>query len=178
MLTQKRVKALFIYRDDGALVRKVPLPYCKDVYLGTDPTKYAYINVDKVTYRLHRIVWLYHKGYLPEHGIDHKDRIKSNTKIQNLREATQVCNMRNTGLNKNNKSGVKGVCWFKSLNKWHAQMTIQTKNKNLGLYKDFDNAVCARLAGEQCVDWAGCDFNSPAYLYVQENILNNQMEVC
>lgn len=32
------------------------------------------------------------------------------------------------------------------------------------------NAVCARLAGEQCLDWEGCDSNSPAYKYVKENI--------
>jgi len=32
-------------------------------------------------------------------------------------------------------------------------------------------AVCARLAAEQCLDWERCDSNSPAYQYVQNNII-------
>lgn len=170
MLTYKRLKKLFYYRDDGALIRKIKLPGYKNIYIGTDPSKYEQVTIDGEIYRLHRLVWLYHKGYFPEFGIDHKDRIKSNTKINNLREATQVCNMRNTGLNKNNKSGVKGVCFYKRDNTWEAQMTIEGRNLRFGRYKDFSEAVCARLAAEQCVDWAGCDFTSPAYLYVKENI--------
>jgi len=170
MLTQKSLKKLFYYREDGALVRKIKLPHYKTVYIGTDPDKYEQVTICGKNYRLHRLVWLFHHGYFPEFGIDHKDRIKSNTRLSNLREATQVCNMRNTGMNVNNKSGVKGVCFYKRDETWQAQMTVEGKNIRLGRYRDFDDAVCARLAGEQCFDWAGCDFNSPAYLYVKENI--------
>ncbi len=41
------------------------------------------------------------------------------------------------------------------------------KMRHLGCFSDFIDAVAARLAGEQCVDWNGCDENSPAYLYMQ-----------
>ncbi|MDP8268225.1 MAG: hypothetical protein P9L97_05800 [Candidatus Tenebribacter davisii] len=44
------------------------------------------------------------------------------------------------------------------------------KVKSLGQYREFGNAVCARLAGEQCVDWDKSDLNSPAHKWVKENI--------
>ena len=82
--------------------------------------------------------------------------------------ASQSCNLRNTGNFAHNTSGVKGVSWSKLTNKWEACIKINRKKKHLGMYKNFDDAVCARLAGEQCLDWEGCDSNSPAYLYVKE----------
>lgn len=35
-------------------------------------------------------------------------------------------------------------------------------------YNPNDEAVCHRLAAEQCVNWPGCDSSSPAYQYVQK----------
>lgn len=42
----------------------------------------------------------------------------------------------------------------------------------LVVYKnvDFDEAVCYRLAAEQCLNWSGCYDNSSACKYVKENI--------
>jgi Fe-S oxidoreductase len=76
--------------------------------------------------------------------------------------------MRNTGNHKNNISGVKGVWWNKNRKRWNAYIFVNTKLKYLGAYKNFDEAVCTRLAIEQCLNWDGCDSNSPAYQYVQK----------
>ncbi len=32
---------------------------------------------------------------------------------------------------------------------------------------EWSNRLHRRLAGEQCVDWAGCDSSSPAYQFVR-----------
>ena len=45
---------------------------------------------------------------------------------------------------------------------------VNQKIKNLGGYKNFDEAVCHRLAAEQCLVWDGCDNSSTAYQYVQK----------
>jgi len=92
--------------------------------------------------------------------------IKYHNWWDNLREATQQCNQRNVGTRSDNTSGVKGVTWHKRDKQWVAQICVNKKNKSIGYYADFDDAVCARLAAEQCVDWAGCDSSSPAYQYV------------
>ena len=47
-----------------------------------------------------------------------------------------------------NKSGVTGVCWDKSHNRWKAQITLRKQTINLGRFDKFDDAVAARKAAE------------------------------
>ena len=49
---------------------------------------------------------------------------------------------------------------------WESQIRSNNKLFPLGYYKDFLEAVCARLAGEQALGWKGCEADSPAYRYV------------
>ena len=48
---------------------------------------------------------------------------------------------------------------------WRAAIRVNGKLFNLGNYKDKDEAVLARLATEQCLDWNKCLDDSPAYQY-------------
>lgn len=66
------------------------------------------LNGCRGDFKLHRIVWLMHKGYLPE-MIDHKDIDTHNNRIGNLREANVKLNSYNTATNHNSKTGYKGV---------------------------------------------------------------------
>ena len=135
---------------------------------------YVQIRINGQLHRAHRLAWLYVKGYLPENDIDHIKGIKDDNRIRKLREISRSCNLRNTGNRKNNISGIKGVSWLKSRNKWRSVVMVHQKYKHLGNYTDFDEAVCARLAGEQCLNWSDCDSNSPAYQYVTNNIINRK----
>lgn len=76
--------------------------------------------------------------------------------------------MRNSGNRKNNTSGVKGIYWNKERVKWEAAITVNGKKINIIYCKSFNEAVCARLIAEQCLNWSGCDSSSPAFKYVQE----------
>ncbi len=140
--------------------------------MGTkDKDGYIIISILGKKHKAHRLAWFYYYGYWPENDLDHfPDRTKDHNWISNLREASKQCNAQNTGNPIHNTSGVKGVCWSNYKNKWIGRMFIKGKNKTLGSYDDFDEAVCARLAGEQCLNWSECDNNSPAYQYVKENI--------
>lgn len=134
---------------------------------------YISIGIDELEYKAHRLAWFYTYGYMPENGLDHKDRIKHHNWILNLREVSQQCNIRNTGNFSHNTSGIKGVYWNKIKNKWYARVAVDRKGKHLGYFKDFDEAVCHRLAAEQCLNWSACDSNSPALQYVKDHIQTN-----
>lgn len=137
----------------------------------TDNAGYTRVAVDGKLYYAHRLVWLCIYGYFPEHNIDHINRNKSDNRIENLRHVTQQCNIRNTGGRRNGTSPVKGVRPVGiKIKKWSAHIGLNGKDHPLGRYLNFDNAVCARLAGEQCLGWSGCDFSSPALEYVQKHI--------
>jgi hypothetical protein len=96
----------------------------------------------------HRIIWAMHHGSWPTHLLDHIDQDKANNRIGNLREATKSLNATNTGLRSTNKSGVKGVYWSGSKNRWVASMTHQNKHYYLGQFTEKSEAVVARKAFE------------------------------
>lgn len=173
MLTQTKVKKLFDYdANTGNLIWKVSLRNTNiGMIAGTrDKSDYTQISFDYNRYQAHRLIWLWYYGYMPENQIDHIDRNKTNNRIENLREVSNQCNARNTENRSDNKSGVKGISWSKRGGCWMACITINAKSHNLHTSIDFSEAVCHRLAAEQCVGWEGCDDNSPAYQYVNARV--------
>lgn len=65
-------------------------------------------------------------------------------------DGTSLCGISsNRKLNKNNRSGVRGVTFDKKRNKWVAQITFQRKNHSLGRYDTKEEAIEARKAGEE-----------------------------
>lgn len=144
--------------------------------LGSNPASYDKIHgynhvcVGGKRYRSSRLAWFYMTGYWPEHQVDHDNRIKHDDRWSNLKHATVSCNGRNCGIKSNNTSGIRGIYFNKLRSKWCAQITVDMKAFNLGIFESFDEAVCTRLAAEQCLNWSDCDSSSPAYQYVKENI--------
>ena len=78
-------------------------------------------------YKCHRLAWFYMTGEWPKNQIDHIDGNRGNNAFSNLREATNSQNQMNRSMAANNKSGVKGVCWYKSTQKWRAKIKFQGK---------------------------------------------------
>jgi len=169
----ERVKELFSYRDDGCLIWKVTRSNRKKAgsTAGTErKNAYVLVGIDGVIYRAHRIIWLWHHGYIPEGEVDHINRVKHDNRIENLREVSRQCNARNTGNFSHNTSGVKGIYTHKSWGDvWRVEIHVNGKKYNIGNYKGVDEAVLARLAAEQCLNWDGCDSSSPAYRYALNN---------
>lgn len=64
-------------------------------------------------------------------------------------EDTNLANLINQKLRKNNTSGYTGVVWCKNRNKWYAQIMFQRKNYKLGYYSELSEAIQARKVGEK-----------------------------
>ena len=90
------------------------------------------IGIDNNDYMAHRLAWLYIKGEWPEFEIDHKDGNKANNKWGNLRHATSSQNQRHKGIQANNKTGYKGVCFDNKRQKFLATInkTVNGKKKH------------------------------------------------
>lgn len=134
-ITQKRLKELFYY-EDGHLYCKVDRPprAKKGVKIGCfDNDGYLIATVDNILHKVHRLIFLYHYGYLPK-CLDHVNRIRDDNRIENLRKATNGQNKANADLQKNNISGYKGVCWSKIAKKWHAQIKVEQNRHHLGYF--------------------------------------------
>lgn len=101
---------------------------------------YRVIGIFGRYYMAHRLAWLIHFGAWPEVFIDHANGDRSDNRISNLRTADFSQNRRNSKMNRNNKSGVKGVSWSGVAKKWHARIRFHGKYMHLGFHEDFEFA--------------------------------------
>lgn len=97
MVTQERLKELFRYdRETGDFLRiKGVRKAAAGVIAGTKALNgYITISVDCKRYYAHRLAWLYMHGSMPVQ-IDHKDRVRDNNVLSNLRAADNSSNNAN-----------------------------------------------------------------------------------
>ena len=81
---------------------------------------------------------------------DHLDRNPSNNRKNNLGVKSRRDNSLNSGLQTNNKSGIIGVSWSKTENKWRASINISNgKQRIIGRYDFKIDAIIARLKAEK-----------------------------
>jgi hypothetical protein len=150
MITQQRLHELFEYRDDGNLIRKVSVQSNAkkgDVIGSVNNDGYLCVMVDRKPYRVHRLIFLYHHGYLTDGlQMDHIDGNRTNNRIENLREVTKSQNKMNSKLAANNTSGVKGVYWHKRIQKWTSNIRLNRKHIHLGYYDTIEEAVAVVIA--------------------------------
>jgi len=148
MLTQLKARQLFDYCD-GVLYWKVSTGRVKAGTKVNTSGRYAHVQVMGERWYAHRLIFLWHYGYVPKY-VDHINGNPQDNRIVNLRECTQAENVRNSKLSKRNTSGIKGVTWDKARSKWRAQLSINGVETNLGRYATLEEAAEAvRVAREQ-----------------------------
>lgn len=106
-------------------------------YLFVDLTN----NGKRKTIQVHKLVsfaFLENPNEYKE--IDHIDQEKTNNRIDNLRWCSRNQNNRNIQKRSNTSSKYKGVCWNKSHNKWHSNITLNKKKHNLGYFETEEEA--------------------------------------
>jgi hypothetical protein len=101
------------------------------------------IGIGNRNYLAHRLIWLWVTGDWPAVEVDHKDLDQMNNKWENLRLATPSQNKRNQRKRSDNKSGFKGVGFVKRLGKFIAAISIDKRNKHLGVFNTAEEAHAA-----------------------------------
>lgn len=74
---------------------------------------------------------------------DHLNGNKLDNRRSNLRICTQAKNTRNSKPHSDSKSGFRGVSWHGLTDKWQARVSINGKEKYLGLYDTREEAALA-----------------------------------
>ena len=149
-ITYDIAKQYFQYKDGNLYwklsnSRRAPI----GAKAGSMTNGYLTIRFNKTLIKNHRIVFLLHHGYMPDH-IDHINGCATDNRIENLRECTQSQNNINIRRPRHNRSGYKNVCWAKSMNKWQVKLRVNGKTKSIGHYKDLELAdLVATMAREK-----------------------------
>ena len=105
-----------------------------NIYLGRGSDRVMHT---KYTHRLVAEAFIENPDNLP--CVDHIDGDKTNNRASNLRWCTNRQNISyhymDTGTSKHT-----GVCWYKALRKWHAQISIDKKTIHLGYFENEEEA--------------------------------------
>lgn len=100
-----------------------------------------YSNKILLIKNLHRVVYEAFNG-ITEGIIDHKDKNRANFKLDNLRVVSASLSSHNKHIQRNNRTGFKGICKVKG-DRWIAQTSLLKKILFLGYYDSPQEAALA-----------------------------------
>lgn len=106
-----------------------------------DQDGYKQVKIRGRTMLLHRVIWTYMTGDPPPTVIDHINRVKTDNRWVNLREATFRLNAINQTIDCNNTSGHKGSHFNRKSGKWHATIRIDGFKRFIGSYSTAQEAA-------------------------------------
>lgn len=139
------IRENFIYKPDGTFERK------DSRHSGghRDKDGYIVIKIEKKAYKAHRLVYAYFNGHFPEHEIDHINRVRSDNRIENLRDVTRAQNVWNEDRKPNKDTGVVGIYIDKCTKQLKKKYTFRVCGKMYRFYT-LEEAIEARkrLRGE------------------------------
>jgi hypothetical protein len=150
--SNKRLKELFYYdQSTGIFIHKIAK---KGRWEGTVAgytrrDGYRVIRVDRARYLAHRLAWVFFYGVEPIDHIDHKNHIRNDNRIDNLRLANYSQNKCNSGISSNAKSGLKGVRYSYRDKCWRAEITTNNKWLYLGSFENKEDAALAYIAASK-----------------------------
>lgn len=106
--------------------------YAGDVAGTRDKEGYTVIKFQRRLYFAHRLAWMYCFGHWPTQRIDHINQVKSDNRIENLRDVSHAANMCNISEICMTKTGVRGVT--KPKNRYCATINFGGVQRRIGWY--------------------------------------------
>ncbi len=128
-------------------IRNNETGYILKQHINMDGYKYVHLSCHGKD-KKHRVHRLMAEAFInnPDNKsmVDHKDRIRLNNNIYNLRWATASENNQNMSLSKRNKTGTTGVHYWKPSNEWYALIMINKKSIHGGYFATKEEAIAKR----------------------------------
>lgn len=157
-LPASRLHELFAYDPStGLFMRKVATTNKVKSTVGiwspgwANKFGYTSFRIDGIAWLAHRLAWLYVHGALPGDGlwIDHKNGVRDDNRISNLRLVTNSENQLNLSItNERSKSKLRGAHWNARMGKYQSEFERDGKRIYLGLFESAEDAHRAHMAAK------------------------------
>lgn len=133
--TQEEVCEIFTYKDGKLLwkIKSAARIKIGDIAGTVHKEGYRYVIYHGKYYLVHRLVFLYVNGYLPN-KIDHRNGIRDDNRIENLRSCDDSENAQNRKPLTGQTSIYKGVHFRKNRQRWQAYIKLNGKRHYLGSF--------------------------------------------
>lgn len=117
---------------------------------------YVLVKIGGGRYMAHRLAWLLHHGQWPTGQIDHINGVKTDNRIENLRDVDASTNQQNRRrATAAARSGTLGVARADARQKWRAQIHVGGKQVFLGHFESAESAHAAYLSAKRQLH-SGC----------------------
>ena len=110
---------------------------------------YRQVCVQGRRHMAHRLAWLYVYGEWPQGQLDHRNQLKDDNRIINLRVSDNRANQENVERWSHNRSGRRGVSLLKDGKRFKADIKVNGRTKHLGVFSNIVDAVAARMRAER-----------------------------
>lgn len=153
-LTREEVEAVLAYDPEtGIFTWKTLRGTANTVRAGRRAGRiavhgYRQIAIKGRRYYASRLAWLLSHDKWPDEQLDHRNGVKDDDRLANLRECTQSENMANARRARNNTTGFKGISFVASQNgpnKFKATIKVDNEPIFLGWFADAETAYAARV---------------------------------
>lgn len=151
-MTLDELRSLLVYESETGLFRWTanhnstkPL---EGTVAGTVVDGYIQIKIGGRAYKAHRLAWFYVHGVWPDNQVDHRDQVRSNNRLSNLRSATRAQNAQNVSR--------RGIHQEPS-GRWRARIQVDGKSTVIGHYDSPEAAHAAYIEAKGLVHpfWGG-----------------------
>ena len=150
-LRYEEVAKLFTYdRESGTLYWRIRdrntirRNYVAGSSKGTKDGR-RWVGIKGKIYQEHRSIMMLCFGHIPENAeIDHINHVRDDNRLANLRFVTRSENSKNQSVSSKSTTGVTGVYFSKSRNKFIAQIKVNRQVHYLGCYNTLEEAAAAR----------------------------------
>lgn len=138
LLDYDAASGVFVWRKDAGRKR------AGEPAGRTNSRGYVDIDINRQTYRAHRLVWLVTYGVWPVGEVDHINRNRADNRLCNLRDVPRHINRQNeAGPHAQNKLGVRGVKASPTRGKYLAKIKANGKDMHLGTFDSIEAAQTA-----------------------------------
>lgn len=135
----------YFYYDDGDLYWKMTNQragwYCTT-------NGYRMVDVEGKKYLEHRVIYSLFNDEIPD-LIDHINQNKTDNRIENLRPSNKRANSFNSKVRSDNTSGIRGISFSKSNNKWFTYIWKYGKRISGGYFLSLEEAILSRQRLEE-----------------------------